>query len=111
MPPTVACYHPHGVFTQGYILNGGLNEELPRVVGLLARECCISLSIFCDAIASGLGMRFDAAGGVDVSLALMSSQCGRSRYLALLFSSLPFLEAVSGGVAGVVEADVDVVMW
>eukprot|EP00752_Nemacystus_decipiens_P017698 g15868.t1 len=36
MPPTVACYHPHGVFTQGYILNGGLNEELPRIVGLLA---------------------------------------------------------------------------
>ena len=41
MPPTVACYHPHGVFTQGYILNGGLNEELPRTVGLLARECLI----------------------------------------------------------------------
>eukprot|EP00903_Cladosiphon_okamuranus_P017841 g16419.t1 len=36
MPPTVACYHPHGVFTQGYILNGGLNEELPRIIGLLA---------------------------------------------------------------------------
>lgn len=38
MPPTVFCYHPHGVFSQSYILNGSLNKELPRQVGLLASE-------------------------------------------------------------------------
>lgn len=32
------CYHPHGVFTQGFTLNGSMNEELPRIVGLLAGE-------------------------------------------------------------------------
>ncbi|CAB1118819.1 unnamed protein product [Ectocarpus sp. CCAP 1310/34] len=36
MPPTVFCYHPHGVFTQGYIINGSMNEELPKILGLLA---------------------------------------------------------------------------
>lgn len=38
MPPTVVCYHPHGIFTQGYIMNGGLNKEMPKIVGLLASE-------------------------------------------------------------------------
>ncbi|CAM9885235.1 unnamed protein product [Scytosiphon promiscuus] len=36
MPSTVLCYHPHGVFTQGYIINGSMNEELPKILGLLA---------------------------------------------------------------------------
>lgn len=51
MPPTVVCYHPHGVFTQGYILNGSLNEELPKILGLLASEfmlmLCLSMFLFC----------------------------------------------------------------
>lgn len=37
-PPTVLCYHPHGVFTQGYMLNGSLRRELPLIVGLLSCE-------------------------------------------------------------------------
>ncbi|CAM9525628.1 unnamed protein product [Ascophyllum nodosum] len=36
MPLTLFCYHPHGVFTQSYVLNGGLNDELPDNPGLLA---------------------------------------------------------------------------
>eukprot|EP00904_Undaria_pinnatifida_P013564 jgi/Undpi1/9338/HiC_scaffold_26.g11796.m1 len=36
MPPTVFCYHPHGVFSQGFVLNGSMNRELPTIVGLLA---------------------------------------------------------------------------
>lgn len=38
MPPTVFCYHPHGVFTQGYIINGSMNREIPKILGLLACE-------------------------------------------------------------------------
>lgn len=39
MPPTLFCFHPHGVFSQGFILNGSMNRELPMIVGLLAGEC------------------------------------------------------------------------
>lgn len=38
MPPTLFCFHPHGVFSQGFILNGSMNRELPMIVGLLAGE-------------------------------------------------------------------------